>query len=203
MNNPIAYSQDTVRKIMSKLAFALNKFTNGKVSPNSITIVGLLGHLIIAYLIINNNFVIAAIMLIVFGLFDSLDGALARIQKSSSKQGMLLDSITDRVKEIIIYASIAFALISNGNSYNAVWVVLACGASLLVSYINAWGEAINKTNSHAKNKQFRTGFMSYDIRVFTVILGLLTGYIEQAIIFITIFAFYTAGVRFFGVLKNL
>lgn len=203
MNKFIDTMRNYIRSKITILAKLLNKLSGGKITPNSITIIGLLAHIFIAYLIADGYYTISAILLIVFGLFDSLDGALARIQKTESKKGMLLDSITDRLKEVIIYASLAFVLVNQGHSLAVIWVVLACGASLIISYINAWGEVVNIGKSHQLNKQFRLGFMSYDIRVFTVVIGLFTGYIYQSIIFITIFGFWTAGVRFAGVIKNL
>ncbi len=203
MNKFIDTVRNYIRSKITILAKKLNKLTNGKVTPNSITIIGLFAHIYIAFLIASGFYIISAILLVVFGLFDSLDGALARIQNTTSKKGMLLDSITDRLKEVIIYASLAYVLVNQGRSLAVIWVVLACGASLIVSYINAWGEVVNKGKEHQVNKQFRLGFMSYDIRVLTVIIGLLTGYIYQSIVFIAIFGFWTAGVRFAGVIKNL
>lgn len=203
MNKFIDTMRSYIRSKIAILAKLLNKLSGGKITPNSITIIGLLAHIFIAYLIADGYYIISAILLIVFGLFDSLDGALARVQKTESKKGMLLDSITDRLKEVIIYASLAFVLVNQGHSLAVIWVVLACGASLIISYINAWGEVVNMGKSHQLNKQFRLGFMSYDIRVLTVVIGLLTGYMYQSIIFITIFGFWTAVVRFAGVIKNL
>ncbi len=203
MNKFIDTLRNFIRSKISILAKSLDNLSGGKISPNAITIIGLLAHFLIAYLIVNNHFIISAVLLVVFGLFDALDGALARVQNKTSKKGMLLDSITDRLKEIVIYTSLAISLTNQGNSLAIIWVVMACGASLLISYINAWGEVVNKDKKHQVNKSFRLGFMSYDIRVLTIVIGLLTGYTLQAIMFIVIFGFWTAGVRFISIMNNL
>lgn len=203
MNKFIESIRCSVRNFITKVALILNRFSGGRISPNLITIVGLLAHFYIAWLITLGSFKYASLLLIVFGLFDALDGALARVQNKSSKQGMLLDSVTDRLKEVIIYASIAYVFIATNEAYYSVWVVLACGLSIIVSYINAWGEVVTKNIKHTPNKTFRTGFMTYDVRITIIIIGLFTGYIKQAVVFITIFALLTAFERFYIIIKKL
>ena len=71
-------------------------------------------------------------MLLAFSFsFDALDGAVARITKTSSKYGGYLDAVIDRYQEIAIYFTIAYV-----NDY---WLVcfLAITGSLLVSYNKA------------------------------------------------------------------
>src|SRR5690242_2308480 len=66
----------------------LNRITGGRLSPNAVTIFGLLMHLPIAWLIAHHSYGWAGVLLIVFGLFDTLDGALAKVQNSQSNLGM-------------------------------------------------------------------------------------------------------------------
>src|SRR5690606_33290569 len=149
-------------------ARGLNTATGGKLSPHFVTIFGLCMHFPIALLIASGDFISAAILLVVFGLFDTLDGALARIQNRESKTGMLLDSVTDRIKEILLYTSAAYYFASIHDAAVAVWAVAACGAALLVSYTNAWGEVVTAGTPKPKqtNQTFRGGIMSYDMRIF-------------------------------------
>ncbi len=205
MNNLLDGVRNVVRAFMVKVASVLNKITAGRLHPNVITLVGLLAHIYIAQLIAYHSLKWAAILLIIFGLFDALDGALARVQNRASKTGMLLDSITDRLKEVILYAGVAYAIIASGEVFYAVWAVLACGISIIVSYINAWGEVVTKDlqDGHTTNKAFRMGFMTFEIRMFVLVIGLLSGYLKQAVIFIAIFAFLTALQRFYLITQKL
>lgn len=201
--NPI---KNSIKDGMGAIAQFLNSMTSGRITPNMITYTGLLAHVGIAWLIAYEYFLLAGLLLIVFGLFDTLDGQLARLQKSDSKRGMLLDSITDRLKEAILYAGIAYAFIASGKPYYAVWAVLACGFSIVVSYVNAWGEVVIKDRpetSHTTNRTFRAGFMTFEIRMFVLIVGLLTGYMQQAVIVIACFALITVIERFYLVTKKL
>ena len=91
-----------IRLFMQQIAKALNKLSSGKISPNFITVFGLLAHIPIVYFIAQGQLKIAGILLIIFGLFDTLDGELARLQNKESAYGQLLDSITDRMKEVML-----------------------------------------------------------------------------------------------------
>ncbi len=198
--------REVVRKFMGGVAKRLDSLSGGAITPNMITIVGLLAHIPIAWEIAMGNYRLAAVLLVIFGLFDTLDGALARVQNRVSKIGMLLDSVTDRVKEVMLYTGAAYVIVAAGRPYMAVWAVAACGASLLVSYINAWGEAVlgqNRTKTHAINKAFRTGLMTFEIRMIVVVVGLLSNRLTEAIILIAILSAWTAISRFVNISREL
>jgi hypothetical protein len=72
-NNLIDSADNMVRKNLRKIAVFINWLSSGKITPNSITISGVLLHLIVAWLIINGQLIPAAIFLVIFGLFDTLE----------------------------------------------------------------------------------------------------------------------------------
>jgi archaetidylinositol phosphate synthase len=171
-----------------------------------VTITGLIAHVPIAFLIATRHNVIAAILIIIFGLFDTLDGQLAQLQKSSSNRGMVLDAVTDRYKEVMIYTAIGYNLIAIGQPYLAVWAILACGASLSVSYVKAKGESAYISEKHSTenvNNLFKDGFMRFEIRMIIVILGLLTNYVGAAVVIIAIFSSITSVNRLIRVFRKL
>ena len=196
-----------IQSVMASLAKALDRQTGGKITPTMITYFGLFMHIPIALLIASGDFLAAAILLIIFGLFDALDGALARVQNSTSHMGMFIDSATDRVKEILLYTALAYYFVSVYTAAITVWVVAACGAALLVSYMNAWGEVATnkaqKNKNHSVNKSFRGGIMSFDIRILTLIIGLLANRPDIAIILIAVFSVLTALQRYLLIIKRL
>jgi phosphatidylglycerophosphate synthase len=154
-----------------------------------------IAHIPIAILIATRHNLWAAILLIVFGLFDTLDGELARLQKRESVKGMLLDAVTDRYKEVMLYSGAAYALVAGGSPYIAVWAVIACGASLSVSYVKAKGETAYLSQKHKEvkiNNLFKDGLMRFEIRMVVLIIGLLTNYLGAAVIIIAIMASFTA-----------
>jgi phosphatidylglycerophosphate synthase len=199
--------KQAIRTVMRLLACVLDAASGGQITPNGVTLFGLAMHLPIAWLIATQHNYWAAGLLFVFGLFDTLDGELARLQKRESPIGALLDSTTDRMKEIMLYISAAYAIIaSTGRPYLAVWAVAACGCSLLTSYINAAGDvAMAKVvaQGHTVNKGFRGGLLPLEIRMFILFVGLLSHRVTLAIIVIAVGAGYTALARLYRVLRKL
>ncbi len=195
-----------LKQFMSYLAAVLNRLTGGRITPTSITLTGFSLHILIAWLIAMHHNIWAAILLFVFGMFDALDGALARLQKSDSPRGMLLDSITDKIKEILLHIGIAYALVVSGNYYYAVWSVAACGASILVSYVNAWGEVLvssRKSADHTTNKSFRSGIMTFEIRMTVIFFGLLLDRMPEMVVLLSIASALTALGRVRNVYQKL
>lgn len=192
-----------VRGWISQIAKPLNSFTGGRLSPNAITYTSFVMHVPIALLIAQERYVLAAGLLVFFGLFDALDGALARLQHSESKQGMLLDSITDRAKEVILYCGVAYSFVLTNQAILTVWAVAACGFSLLVSYINAWSEAVVTNQPKEVNQNFRGGVARYEVRMFLLVVGLLSGYLHVAVIVIAVLSVFTAIERFIMVQKRV
>ena len=202
----ISVIRDIVRNIIFQFAKKLNKITDGNVTPNSVTYTSLFFHIPIAVLIGLEYNVLGAVLLIVFGLFDSLDGALARIQKKANDKGMLLDASTDRMKEVLLYSGAAYALINSGDPNYAVWAVGACGASLLVSYIKAKGEtaiAGKKLSANEINKVFNDGIMRFEIRMAVLIIGLFTDQLKYAVVFIAITSTFNAIGRLITITRRL
>lgn len=198
--------RNRVRAVMRSVARLLNALSRGQLSPNAVTLIGLLAHLPIAYFIAYGRLELAAVLLVIFGLFDTLDGELARLQNRSSSLGMLLDSSTDRMKEIFLYTGVIFYLVAENQAFYAVWAAIALGGSLLTSYINAWGEVVTaslKGSKEVVNKAFRGGLLCYEIRMFLLIVALVINRLPLFVVFIGIFAWVTAIQRLMMVSKRL
>lgn len=191
---------------MALLAAILHEVSRGKLSPNAVTILALIMHVPIAWLIATNHHWWAALLLLVFGLFDALDGALARLQKKAGNAGMLLDATTDRMKETALYCGVAYSLLSSSHPKMAVWAVAACGASLCVSYVKAKGEtAVSDSNltPNEINRLFQDGLLRFEIRMTILIVGLVFDQLAIAVIAIAVFSTYTAFERLIKISKYL
>jgi CDP-diacylglycerol--glycerol-3-phosphate 3-phosphatidyltransferase len=188
--------RNRVRAVMRTLARWLNAATGGKLHPDMVTVFGFLMHVPIALFIGSGHFGWAALFLLVFGLFDTLDGELARLQKRDSPSGMLLDASTDRMKEVLIYTGIAYYFAMGDHPATAAWACAALGASVCVSYVKAKGEAAvaaGKPIPHATlNRMFKDGLLTFELRMFVLLVGLLTGWLLPIVAAIAILASYTA-----------
>lgn len=208
-----------VRAFMRRVAQVLNSLSRGTLTPNMVTVIGLLAHAPIAWLIATHHPIWAGVLLLIFGLFDTLDGELARLQGRSTHSGMFLDSVSDRIKEVLVYiglmgaaASMTSTCVGNGQTcwYSSatymVLLVVALGGSLLTSYINAWGEAVLRGSKVAKttiNKTFRGGVASFEVRMFLLVIMLLFGWEALIVPIIAILAWYTALGRMYHVIETL
>ncbi|MDQ3853220.1 MAG: CDP-alcohol phosphatidyltransferase family protein [Thermoproteota archaeon] len=83
--------------------------------------------------------VIGGIFLLISGFFDIVDGSVARITKQISKKGAFLDSVFDKIAEVIIFGGIAL-----GQFADSFWCLVALGLSLLVSYTRARAESLGE-----------------------------------------------------------
>lgn len=81
--------------------------------------------------------VIGGMFLLVSGFFDIVDGSVARITKRISNKGAFLDSVFDKIAELIIFGGIAL-----GQLADSFWCLVALGLSLLVSYTRARAESL-------------------------------------------------------------
>lgn len=204
-----AIREAIIRQAVRPFAHWLNNLTKGRLSPDSVTIVGCVMHVPIALLVASGSYwLLAALLLVVFGLFDKLDGELARIQNRVTSNGGFLDASTDRLKEVVLYTAAAYWLGLGDHPETAAWAAAACGVSLSVSYFKAKGEAVIATTGKKMpypvlNKVFADGLMFFEVRIVVFIAGLVSGYLVWALILITVLAGFTAFKRLITVSRAL
>lgn len=200
--------RQAVRRVMRAVARTLNKATGGKLHPDSVTLTGLLMHLPIAILVATGHWLPAAMLLLVFGLFDTLDGDLARLQNRVTNNGGFLDATTDRLKEVMLYTGAAYYFAISSHPTYAAWAAAACGASICVSYVRAKGETIFATEDHKHsytdlNKLFRDGIAPFEVRMFLLIVGLLSGQLAYVVAGVAVLASFAALQRLLDIRKAL
>lgn len=191
--------RNAVRSVMDRIAKFLNVVTKGQLSPDAVTLISLLGHFLILWMIIGDHTLRAGLLLIVFGLMDALDGALARLQKKAGPRGMVLDASSDRIKEGLLYSAIVYRFASMGEPVMAMIVVLALSGSFAVSYIKAKGEtaiAASLKDAGKANRFFQDGLMRYEIRMALLVLGLCyIPLLPYIISIIAVLSWFTAAAR--------
>lgn len=113
-------------------------------TPNTITVIGLLITLVASVLIANDHLLVGAAILTAGSLLDAVDGALARALGGGTAFGSFLDSTLDRASEAVLYIGIGAWLI--GKLADPAWPVLALmialAGSFLVSYSHARAQGI-------------------------------------------------------------
>ncbi len=113
------------------------------VSPDLLTILGMLLHFLFAWLIASGEFFWAGIAIFIFVPLDALDGALARkIGREQGNFGAFLDSTSDRIAEIILYAGYISYFYQHDNPWIVVATYVAITGSIMVSYTRSRAEAL-------------------------------------------------------------
>ncbi len=115
----------------------LNKIN---VSPNFLTISGLIFIAIGSIFLIFQNYIVAGFFLLIGNLCDALDGTLARKYKKTSKFGAFLDSVVDRLADA--FPLMAIAILLKDYPLELSLTILAMIFSFMVSYTRARAEGL-------------------------------------------------------------
>jgi CDP-diacylglycerol--glycerol-3-phosphate 3-phosphatidyltransferase len=169
------------------------------ITPNAVTCIGLLITIVAAVLVSLSHPFAAGWVVLFGGLFDMLDGALARRTNHVTKFGGVLDSTLDRISEAVVLIGIAVFYANHHSTWGVAITGLTMISSQLVSYIRAKAEAL-KINCEI-------GIFTRPERVVILALGLLLARFSNvlliALIIITVLSFVTAGQRLFFVWKKI
>jgi CDP-diacylglycerol--glycerol-3-phosphate 3-phosphatidyltransferase len=165
------------------------------VTPNQVSLIGILLNLVAAALIIDGQLLLAGLMYLLAGSLDLLDGVLARMAKMASRFGAFLDSTADRISEGVVFAAIAYYFARHGEPVDAALAVLALLSSLLVSYTRARAEGLGL--------ECKVGIVTRAERVVLVALGLLLGLLPAAIYLLLVLSAFSATQRIVHTLRQL
>lgn len=134
-------------------------------TPNALTLIGFGSMCVIGLVLASGNMALGGALIIAAGIFDALDGTLARLTNRVSKFGAFLDSTTDRFAEGIIFLGILFWYMQHGLTFVAYLTYLTLLGSLMVSYARARAEGIGV--------QCKEGMMTRFERIALLVIGLL------------------------------
>ncbi len=148
------------RPLRVKLQFGIYKLLDPFVrllikigfTPNVVTVIGFLLNVGVAVIFIvgaekgnrGDFFYIgwAGALILFAGLFDMLDGQVARVGKMSSAFGALLDSVLDRYSELFMFLGICYYLIAHNYFISSLFAFIALIGSMMVSYTRARAESL-------------------------------------------------------------
>jgi phosphatidylinositol phosphate synthase len=113
-----------------------------RVRPDTLTVIGWTLALGSAVLFGLGYVRIAGAVMLLGGLFDALDGAVARESNRMSSFGAFLDSTLDRLSESAVFVGLIFFYASSARPYEAMLAGVAMTFSLLTSYARARAEGL-------------------------------------------------------------
>jgi CDP-diacylglycerol--glycerol-3-phosphate 3-phosphatidyltransferase len=179
--------EKTRRSISNSVAPPLARLiARTPLTPNVLTWLGFLVSIGAAVLVVTRHLLAAGIVVLVAGVFDMLDGALARLTDRVSRFGGILDSTLDRLSEAVLLLGLLW-LFARDSHVVGVTLLL----SLMVSYIRARIEGAGI--------ECKAGFFTRPERVVVLALGLLLSQFDHALltalVIIACFSFITVAER--------
>jgi CDP-diacylglycerol--glycerol-3-phosphate 3-phosphatidyltransferase len=157
-------------------------------TPNTLTVLGVLVHFGFAYLIIIGQFQWAAIATFLLGPLDAFDGALSRYQgRVQGGFGAFLDSTLDRISEIILFGGFMLYFSQGGNALWLGFTYAAIAGSLMVSYARGRAEALGY--------DCKVGFFTRIERYGFICLGLVFNLPQAAVAVLAVGTWFTVGQR--------
>jgi len=108
-----------------------------RIHPNVLTFLGLLINAWAAYLFAQGSFVWAGIVVIGAGLFDMVDGRVARATKQVTRFGGFFDSVLDRYSDLALFMGLLVYYASINRFFYIVLTAIVMTGSVMVSYARA------------------------------------------------------------------
>jgi CDP-diacylglycerol--glycerol-3-phosphate 3-phosphatidyltransferase len=185
--------QQRVRQFVTAI---MRPLARSGLSPNILTLLGLLLSMITAVVIAQGSLFIGGLLVLFAGIFDMFDGALARARNAATIFGAFFDSTLDRYSEsIILFGLLWYAIHTPGLHdnlwplpYEQPWMIsllyIAAVGSLMVSYAKARAEGLGL--------ECKTGLLARPERVVILAIGLITGTGIWAVLLLAVFANVTA-----------
>ncbi len=133
------------------------------IKPNHLTFMGFIGSILTAFAFAKGAFKIAGVVLIVAGLFDMVDGMVARTAKAETPFGAFFDSIMDRYSDLIMYLGLMIYYGRHDRMNYVVLVGVAMMGSVLTSYARARAESLIPS--------CKVGFLERPERIVLLIIG--------------------------------
>jgi CDP-diacylglycerol--glycerol-3-phosphate 3-phosphatidyltransferase len=183
------FRRTAARRITEPLKTALVK---SRLKPNTLTWLALAISIIAAGTIATNHLLIGGFLVLLSGLFDIMDGALARLTNQVTRFGALLDSTFDRISDAVLLLGLLVLYLTSGGATEIVLIFLALVGSFLTSYVRARAEGIGINCS--------VGLFTRAERVIILALGLLLNPLYElsiliALLLVVVLGFFTVGQR--------
>lgn len=111
------------------------------VRPWQLTLLSPVFIVLTGWQIVVGNWLVAGLLLIVGSLLDVFDGSVARHRGEEGRSGAFMDSVLDRVSDMILFSCLFWSLASQAETVQAALALLTLIVSLGVSQIRAEAEA--------------------------------------------------------------
>jgi CDP-diacylglycerol--glycerol-3-phosphate 3-phosphatidyltransferase len=156
---------------------------------------GFLSTLLASYLILKEFLIGAGLLIILSGVFDLLDGVVARKLGKVTVFGGFLDSVMDRYSDLLFLLSLLIYYLKKGDSVTVILTSLVGIGTALIPYVRARAEAANVACN--------TGLMERAERIILLSVGALFGVLKPVLWILAVLTHFTVFQRIYHVRKKL
>ncbi|HJO04843.1 MAG TPA: CDP-alcohol phosphatidyltransferase family protein [Acidobacteriota bacterium] len=153
------------------------------IPPNVLTLSSLIPMMIAAWNLAQGRPFAAAGWIVLGGLLDLIDGAVARAYGTTTEFGGVLDSVVDRASDTLVHIGVVYHFHTLDEPLFVVLSAVSLGGSLGVSYTRARAENVIP--------ECRVGFTERGERLVLLMLGLFAGRLAQAVTLLAFLAWLT------------
>jgi CDP-diacylglycerol--glycerol-3-phosphate 3-phosphatidyltransferase len=178
--------------LLDQIVGVLSRF---RINPNILTFIGVLISFWAAWEFGYGDFRAAGFVLILAGLFDMLDGEVARVTRSVSAFGAFYDSVIDRYSDVIILQGLMVYYARKQMLGYVVLVGIAFMGAVLTSYARARAESLIPS--------CKIGFMERPERIVLLIIGALSHRMEAVLWILAVLGNWTVFDRIYYTWKEL
>ena len=149
---------------------------------------------LLAALVLNltGSSIVFGVLVFLSGLFDGVDGAVARERNVASDVGAFTDSVVDKVSEVLILGSIAIEF--SGMSFLSLrvewWVLVAITSWLLTSYTRSRASSLGVSD-------LDIGLGGRSERMFMLVVFSILNLLLWGLVVVSVTGILTAGYRFY------
>ena len=136
-----------------------------RIHPNVLTFLGLVINIVAAYMLSKGQFFSAGLVIIGAGLFDMVDGRVARETNRVTRFGGFFDSVIDRYSDLALLIGLLVWYGTVNRPFYVVLTAIVMAATVMISYTRARAENSIPT--------CKVGFMERPERVVLLIIGAL------------------------------
>jgi CDP-diacylglycerol--glycerol-3-phosphate 3-phosphatidyltransferase len=178
--------------LLDKIVKVLSRY---RVNPNFLTFIGVLISFWAAWEFGYGQFFVGGLVIMLAGLFDMLDGEVARVTRSESQFGAFYDSVIDRYSDIIILQGLMVYYARHQMLGYVVLVGVVIMGAVLTSYTRARAESLIPS--------CKVGFMERPERIVLLIIGSLTNRMEAVLWILAVLGNWTVINRIYFTWREL
>lgn len=188
------YVQQWVRQFMVRI---MKPFARFPITPDVLTVIGFLFSVVAAVIIAEGQLVGGGMLVLLAGVFDMFDGAIARVQNASTPFGAFLDSTLDRYSESIILGGLLLYIVQKPSSFHETlwpssherfWMILFLYVTMVGSFLVSY----TKARAESLGVECHVGLLPRPERVVILALGLLSGTSIWALVLLAVLSNTTA-----------